>query len=750
MKAITIYLDSIYVPWRLLAGLLMLSFLLSLLYITRLFGQVDFKGFYAVGRALYPLAMAFLCFRGTSRLFKETNVSLSSVRARQRFIPVLLGMGLLCLALGNVAWLLEVLILGRPPTYPSLTYFIYLGTYPFFICVIFLLPSQDISMLTRLRIFLDSLIIMVTVTTLCYYFLLGPLLANGYATLTAKILGSVFPAADLVLMFCLLLVALRSGERVLQPVLIMLGLAIPIIFANHTLHLYQLLHQGYDENSWISLGWLFGMVLAVGAAQTMSRILNSGVPVKNVSLLPHTDFPMRWKSVFTYGLALIFGLIVFFLKIKGGREEFPGQFIVASIGGFIVLILMILRQFLATYEVGTLQRTLQEKNRSLRVSNVQLEQLATTDPLTGLPNHRALVHLLDEELAYAHLHHLPCSIIFVDIDNLKDINDQYGHQTGDMLLCRFGAVVQSMLYAGECIGRWGGEEFVVILPGRDPGDAFAVAERVRTTVAQQHFNEQSNMRVTCSLGVSTYPHDTSERATLLQFADMAMYASKRLGRNQTRMAHEPMVLAVGMVTDGLKKTEETEMLSMVEAFLALQEARDQVGSQHARDVATLSMKLALALGLSESQAYLISMGGLLHDLGKVTLPDALLFKIGKLTADETKVVARHPIISAEILGTVPALHRVAAIVRAHHERMDGLGYPDGLKGNEIPLGARIVSVADAYDALTTNRSEYLRGSPTQTLQDLQERAGSQFDPQVVEALVKLFSPTSQLPVPNVA
>lgn len=725
----------------------MLSSILSLVYLTRPFGLTSFKGHYALCSALYSSLMTILGFQGTFRLFQEKA---PAALAGRRLAPVMLGLGLLCFAAGQFIWAFQIFTLAHPPDFPSLAYFICLGVYPLLFCAILLLPSRSISVLTRLRMLLDSLLLITVITTLCYYFLVGPLLTDKNAPLTAKILTRVFPATNLVLMFCILQIALRSWERALRPTIILLGTALLLIFISQALHFYELIYERYNETSWINIFWLFGLAAIAGTAQTISRVLSESPPAEIAPPSSQTALPRRWETLFIYGLALFFGVMILFIRLQASKEAFPGQFLAISIGGFILLFLMVLRQLLAIYEVNILQKTLQERNKSLHVVNAQLEQQATTDPLTGLLNHRTLVQHLDRTLTYARSYQMPFAIIFLDIDDFKIINDQYGHQMGDRLLRWFSELVQTTLQSGDGIGRWGGEEFVVILPGRTSSEAFAMAEHIRTTVAQQHIPGHADLRVTCSLGIAAYPQDTNERAILVQAADTAMYAAKRLGRNQTRTAHEPMVLAIGVATKALEAPDEAEMLSMVEALLALQEARDQASSQHARDVAALSMKLALSLGLSDTEAYLISLGGLLHDLGRVTLPDTLLFKRGEMSANEKRIATQHPLIGAEIINTIPALHEVAAIVHAHHERMDGSGYPDGLQGDTIPLGARIVAVADAYDVLTTGRSEYFRGSPTQVLEELQKRAGSQFDPRVVAALLELFSPRLHIPIAKVA
>jgi diguanylate cyclase (GGDEF)-like protein/putative nucleotidyltransferase with HDIG domain len=409
-----------------------------------------------------------------------------------------------------------------------------------------------------------------------------------------------------------------------------------------------------------------------------------------------------------------------------------------------VLILMVLRQLLTLYQVGTLQRQLQVKNRSLSMLNTHLEQRAAMDALTGLPNHRTVVEKLDEALEHARTTGGSCAVVFMDVDSFKTINDRYGHLTGDTVLCNFATLVKSGLRAGDWVGRWGGEEFVAILPDTDPLEALNLAEGDRKRIERHVLAGNGEIHVTCSLGVASYPQDGSEREDLIMGADNAMYAAKRLGRNQTRAAHEPLVQTMSALEPTPATAEKEEMLVVVDAFLALLEARDPGTSQHVRRVATLALKLALALGLSGSEAHLVSLGGLLHDLGKVAVPDAILGKHAQLDKAEREAMIQHPLTGAALLQPIPVLRDVAPIVRAHHEQMDGSGYPDGLQGEEIPLGARIVAVADAYDAMTNERVYHSALPSAEALRILQRGAGSQFDPRVVEMLARLLVTTPSL------
>lgn len=739
MQTLKHYLHTTAIPWHLLIGLSGTSALILALYFTTPIGLIFLKYSYSFAILLYLLLTAFLCFQGVPELLKKAPAPPAERRTGQRFVPALFGLAILWLILSQISWTVQFFSQTQPSSFLSLSYLIALGIYPCFICALLLLPSYHLSMPLRLRIVLDSLIIMTAVVTYVAYFLLAPLLTDGTGTLLDKIVASINPASDLIMLFCLLLVALRSREAALNPVLAMLGLATATFFFININRLQAVLHPGYDEVAWNELAWVIGcrmliLILITGAAQTVRRLLNKHELVPVPSAQEDAGWPLHWKILLLGSLLLVCGLLVLVVCLEGVHEPLAEQVAILSVGGFIALILLVLRQFLAFYEVRTLQTTLQQKNHLLNQLNARFTQQAITDPLTDLLNHRALVSKLEDELAYAREHRTCCSIIFLDIDHFKNINDIYGHQMGDAVLHEFGILMRSLLGETVCIGRWGGEEFIAVLPKENQDQAFAVAEYIRRCVAQQQI-QNDGLYISCSLGVATYPYDATERTDLILSADAAMYAAKRLGRNQTRAAHEIMMLAMEIVTEKLQTLEADEIFSMVQALVTLQETRNPTAGQHARHVALLSVKLAQALGLSEADIHLIGLGGLLHDIGKVTLADALLFKSSQLTTDEQILVDEHPVIGAEILNTIPALYPVTILVRAHHEHIDGSGYPDGLQGDEIPLGARILAVANAYVHLTTHDSH----TSANHLDVLQKQAGTLLDPHIVEALARLLT-----------
>jgi diguanylate cyclase (GGDEF)-like protein/PAS domain S-box-containing protein len=364
--------------------------------------------------------------------------------------------------------------------------------------------------------------------------------------------------------------------------------------------------------------------------------------------------------------------------------------------------------------------------------------LVTTDPITTLPNYRGLMDRLEQEVERAQRYTRSCAVLFLDLDHFKALNDGYGHTAGDAVLCEFAGLVQTQLRRRDTVGRWGGEEFVAILPERQADEALVLAEKVRATVAAHTFRVGGGLHLTCSVGMASYPVHAREREGLLSAADHAMYGAKRFGRNQVRAANDPAVLALFSESHREEGREEAALVGMVEALVTLVEARDDSTGRHSHQVADLMLQLARALGLPPAEAQMITLAGRLHDVGKVVIPDAVLQKVGPLAEEEWELIRTHPVVGASVVSHIPVLRPLAPVIRAHHERWDGQGYPDHLKGETIPLGARILMAVDAYLAMTVDRPYQKACAPAAALAELCRCAGSQFDPHVVEALTFLL------------
>jgi diguanylate cyclase (GGDEF)-like protein len=352
--------------------------------------------------------------------------------------------------------------------------------------------------------------------------------------------------------------------------------------------------------------------------------------------------------------------------------------------------------------------------------------------------------VLTEELARAERFERPAALIMADLDLLRDVNNTYGHLAGDAVLRGVADVLRTQLRPFDIPCRFGGEEFGVILPEAGNDHALAIAERIRRAVAASRFavpNGDALIRATVSLGVATFP-DSRSADDLVHRADLALYRSKALGRNRTSGS-------TGATGEELVDGKERLRRMYFDTIAALSRSIEDQDVEGGREwVRQLSVALGRSLGYRQEELDAIEVGAALHDVGKLAVPAKILNKPGPLSDAEWEVVKEHPVSSDQVLSGV-ALHPfVRQIVRSSHERIDGAGYPDGLAGDEIPLPARIVLVADALDAIASDRPYRPARPVPEALAELKAHAGTQFCPTVVAALEGLYDAGAvRAPVP---
>ena len=371
-------------------------------------------------------------------------------------------------------------------------------------------------------------------------------------------------------------------------------------------------------------------------------------------------------------------------------------------------------------------------------------QAALTDAITGLPNHRAVMKRIDEEVSRCQRNDSSCAVLFIDLDHFKSINDSWGHQAGDMILREVGRRLRTALRQEDFVGRYGGEEFAIILTDVDLTDACQTAERLRAIVATQPYPWKAedtettvDVAVTASIGVAVYTLHGSKREELIQFADAAMYEAKHSGRNCVRIAD----IEKPSVQEKASEDRHEHMIetTAVQALTAAAQAHDRGTDAHARRMVQHAEAIAHELDCSEEEIHLLRLATLLHDIGKIGIPDAILHKPGPLNDEEWILMRNHPEISRQILVQAGGVFgQLGNIVVAHHERWDGHGYPHGLAQEAIPLIARIISVLDSYDAMTARRVYREPLTPTEARAELQRCSGTQFDPCVVEAFLRVL------------
>ena len=362
----------------------------------------------------------------------------------------------------------------------------------------------------------------------------------------------------------------------------------------------------------------------------------------------------------------------------------------------------------------------------------RLTDAARTDPLTGLPNRTALHEALERELERAQPEKRPVSLLVIDMDRFKRVNERQGIKAGDQALQRIGKLLQESTRLMDVVARSGGEEFAVVLPETDQHHAFLFAEelidRMRKTFAPPQ------MELTASVGVASFPEHAQDQAGVLAAGDRALHAAKALGRDRAVIYSSEVTNVLGAVS-GRRNVESQAHLATVLSLAEALDQRDTGTARHSQTVGRLCEMMATQLNLDEDRIQRLRLAGILHDIGKIGVPDSILCKPGPLTTEEFAQMKRHPELGARILSS-RELDDVRDWILAHHERPDGTGYPKGLAAGEIPLEAAIVAVADAYEAMTSDRVYRLSIGTEAARQELLDGAGSQFDPEVVEALLR--------------
>ncbi len=398
------------------------------------------------------------------------------------------------------------------------------------------------------------------------------------------------------------------------------------------------------------------------------------------------------------------------------------------------------------------------------------QEQAITDGLTGIKTHRFLMEALSVEWRRATRTGRSFSVLLMDLDHFKEVNDRHGHLEGDVVLRRVGRLLEEHCRRSDVVARYGGDEFVLLMPETELDQARQLANKLRALIAGDPLLRQRN--ITASFGIAVFPAHGTTPEEILERADAAMYLSKRRGGNAVSSAQRLVVAPAGAPAAGDRALprlhiqgdfvggEETyaQVCEWVERCAALLVQQDRVlqagelpevllegllsvvraveerrpaGFGHGRRVAELAAAAAEALGQDPAEIEDVRLAGLLHDIGKIALPDELLRQTGPLAPEDRERMRRHAVLGGELLGALPGLSRVQQMVRHHHEHFDGTGYPDRLAGHRIPLGARLIAIAETYDGLTVPAAGEPR-TPDQAIAELYRVAGRQLDPLLVQ------------------
>jgi diguanylate cyclase (GGDEF)-like protein len=538
----------------------------------------------------------------------------------------------------------------------------------------FLLAGAIVLLRTRARgaprrLVIDGVIAALAVSALSAAIVFEPVLDAVEGAPLAVATGLAYPLLDLVLIGLAVGVLASTGWR-LDRTWVLLGAGLSTFWLADSMYLVQTAQGAYESGGWFDVGWWAGLTLIATAAWQPAPAAPDVRPVE--------------EQLRVIAVPLAFGMVGLGLLVYG-----------AITGLNLVAVGLAGASLLAVMARATL--TFGENVAMLRTSRDE----ALTDALTSLGNRRALGRTLDRLMPGTSAER-PLVLVLFDLDGFKQYNDTFGHPAGDTLLVRLGGNLAAFLDGRGQAFRMGGDEFCALF--ETAGEP--IEPMVQGAVAA--LSEQGDgFSIGCSHGSITLPLEATEAVEALRIADQRMYANKHAGRTSAGRQSKDVLLR------------------------ALAERHPELGT-HAETVA-LAADTAESLGMPPDEIEHVRHASELHDVGKVAIPDAILGKPGPLTEEEWEFVRRHPVIGERIILAAPALTRVAALVRGSHERWDGTGYPDALASDRIPLGARIVAVADAFAAMTAGRPYRPRRTAEEALEELRRHAGTQFDPVVVDA-----------------
>ncbi len=380
---------------------------------------------------------------------------------------------------------------------------------------------------------------------------------------------------------------------------------------------------------------------------------------------------------------------------------------------------------------------------AMPLENTQLYAMAKkkagVDELTGLYNRRSLEEVIDSEISRHSRYGGAFSLAILDLDSFKLYNDTYGHLAGDTLLQIIGRNIKNAIRNADYAFRYGGDEFAVLLPQTSIDAALSVLERVREKIVDGV--DTHKITITASIGLACWPDDGISHTDIIASADVSLYRAKRKGGNQTICASGPLAeLASAGSSSKSGGNIDQKLSNLVHVFAELVDSRSYYTNKHSKKVADYALALARALQLGKEETSKIETCALIHDIGKIGISGEILNKKTELTEEEWQILKTHPRLGADIIKGIPQLAYCVEPVLHHHENYNGTGYPDGLKGEDIPLISRIIAIANEFALLTSEKSLVESKTHEKALEDIKQRAGTDFDPHLVEQFVSILEP----------
>ncbi len=401
------------------------------------------------------------------------------------------------------------------------------------------------------------------------------------------------------------------------------------------------------------------------------------------------------------------------------------------------------------YEIDDFSNAFNSMIRSLKESRQKLVEQSTRDFLTGLFNHRYFQERLSSEINRAQRYRHNLCLLIIDVDRFKSINDTFGHPVGDSILLQISQVLLDNIRDIDVAARYAGDELAFSYALSDLDTGIQVAERIREAIESHHFvplgigeeirENPPRINVTVTIGLAQFPDDHATREGLIMAADIALCRAKHVSRNSVCAFASCGGNETHLDPEHLYQILRDPNAAAVQSLSAAVDAKDSYTKGHSERVTTYAVEMGKMLGLDSQTLDALQIAGLLHDLGKIGVPDSILNKQGSLTKDEKEAIRKHPSVGGDILSRAPQLEIVVPSVLYHHERWDGAGYPNGLSGESIPVTARILAIADAFDAMITDRPYRKAMTIESALIELRASAGKQFDPELVEKFIEMIT-----------
>lgn len=439
------------------------------------------------------------------------------------------------------------------------------------------------------------------------------------------------------------------------------------------------------------------------------------------------------------------------MKDRAGRTFWVETHIKRAVIGGVYRLLSIAHDISERKES---EKQIMELNNSITAANEELKKLALIDAHTGLYNYHYFGNVIEAEFARAKRQDEKLSLIMMDIDYFKSINDVYGHQFGDLILKQFAELLKKTVRLYDTVIRFGGEEFIIIVPGTGNKEAMMLAKRILEAVGSFSFgNREHGVKLKVSMACGSYPDDSRIKSStdFINIADTILGKVKEEGGNRAHSSldygtpgeielkeKEPDVASLKDKIVKLTTRGNQSVAEAIFAFAKTIELKDRYTGAHVDDTMRYAVMIAEKLGLPEHEIELVKYAAALHDLGKVGIPEAILHKAGKLTEEELNTIKMHPQIGADIIRPIHFLHDIIPAMLHHHEHWDGSGYPTGLKKESIPLGARIVAIADAYQAMVSDRPYRKAFGEEKAIEELKKNSGTQFDPRIVKIFIGII------------